>query len=185
MPRAKDPASGTAATMRSRVVTRLMPPTPVQFQDVCESDDDATLPAPGLRPPPAGAMGHQAHPDRPRRSAEGRWRHGPGRLAVPDRAAHVRRSPLFAEMVQTGTIPQSGDRWCSMKAKGVPNTSAASPGGTASTSGRGSQRPGRSGPGSRRDTATHPSNTDHSCFTKAIKRTEGPVAPHSQSPSAS
>jgi hypothetical protein len=44
MPRAKDPASDTAATMRSGVVTRLMPATPVKFQDACESDEGATLP---------------------------------------------------------------------------------------------------------------------------------------------
>jgi len=44
MPQAKDPASDTAATMRSGVVTRLMSATPMKFQDACESDEGATLP---------------------------------------------------------------------------------------------------------------------------------------------
>lgn len=38
MPRAKDPVSGTAATMRSGMVT---PVAPVKFQDTCESDEGA------------------------------------------------------------------------------------------------------------------------------------------------
>lgn len=44
MLRAKDPVSGTAAKMRSGVVTQLMPATPVKFQDACESDEGAALP---------------------------------------------------------------------------------------------------------------------------------------------